>query len=60
MAEILQLHKFSTQSPLLYNALCPSLHNLLYDLRTKCFVLTDKPHMHRYIQLLVCGKLTAS
>jgi hypothetical protein len=42
--------------PLLYNPLCPSLHNLLYDLRIKRFVLRDKPRMHRYIQLLVRGK----
>jgi hypothetical protein len=46
--------------PLLYNALCPSPHNLLYDLRIKGFGLTDKPLTHRYIQLLVRGKLTAS
>jgi len=46
--------------PLLYNALCPSPHNLLYDLRIKGFVLRDKTHMHRYIQLLVRGKPTAS
>jgi hypothetical protein len=45
---------------LLYNALCPSPHNLLYELRIKSFVLRDKPHMHRYIQLLVRGKPTAS
>jgi hypothetical protein len=46
--------------PLLYNALCPSAHDLLYDLRIKSFGLRDKPRMHRYIELLVCGKLTAS
>jgi hypothetical protein len=47
-------------SPLLYNALCPSPHNLLYELRIKLFGLRDKPHMHRYIQLLVRGKPTAA
>ena len=46
--------------PLLYNALCPSPHSLLYDVRIKRFVLTDKPHMQRYIQLLVRGKPTDS
>jgi len=46
--------------PLLYNALCPSPHNLPYDLRIKSFGLTDKPRMHRYIQLLVRGKPMAS
>jgi len=45
---------------LLYNALCPSPHNLLYDLRIKSFGLRDKPRMHRYILLLVHGKPTAS
>jgi len=46
--------------PLLYNPLCPSLHNLLYNLRIEGFVLRDNPHMCRYIQLLVRGKLKAS
>ena len=58
--EILQLHNFFNIVPLLYNALCPSLHNLLYDLRIKCFGLRGKPHMHPYIQVLVRGKPTAS
>jgi len=53
-------HIIFQHSPLAYNALCPSPHNLLYDLRIKGFGLTDKPHMHRYIQLLVRGKPTAS
>jgi hypothetical protein len=46
--------------PLLYNALCPSPHNLLYDLRIKSFGLTDKPRINQYIQLVVCGKPTVS
>jgi len=53
-AEILQLHN------LLYNALCPLRHNLLYDVTIKISGLGDKPHMHRYIQLLVHGKPMAS
>jgi len=52
--------QFINTVPLLYNALCPSPHNLLYDLRIISFGLRDKPHMHRYIQLLVRGKPTAS
>jgi hypothetical protein len=35
------------------------MRNLLYDLKIKSFMLRDKPRMHRYIQLLVCGKLMA-
>jgi hypothetical protein len=58
--QILQLHNFFNTVPLLYNALCPSPHNLLYALRMKSFGLIDKPRMHRYIQLLVRGKPTAS
>jgi hypothetical protein len=46
--------------PLLYNALCPSPHNLLYAPTIKSFGMRDKPRMHRYIQLLVHCKLTAS
>jgi hypothetical protein len=52
--------QFFNTVPLLYNALCQSPHNLLYALRIKSFGLTDKPRMHRYIQLLVRGKPTAS
>jgi DNA topoisomerase VI subunit B len=52
--------QFSNTVPLLYNALCPSQHNLLYDLRIKRFGLRDKPHIHRDIQLLVRGKPTTS
>jgi hypothetical protein len=52
--------QFFNTVPLLYNALCPSPHNLLYALRIKSFEPTDKPRMHRYIQLLVRGKPTAS
>ena len=56
--------QFMNTVPLLYNALCPSPHNLPYGLRIKSFGLTDKlsdkPHMHHYIQLLVHGKPTAS
>ena len=59
-AEILQLHNFFNMVPLLYNALSPSPHNLLYDLRIKRFGLRDKPRMYRYIQLLVRGKPTTS
>jgi len=46
--ETLQVHQFSM------------LHNLLYALTIKCFRLTDKPHLHRFFQLLLCGKLAAS
>jgi hypothetical protein len=52
--------QFFNTVPLLYNALCPSPHNLLYALRTKSCGLRDKPRMHRYIQLLVRGKPMAS
>ena len=52
--------QFINTVPLLYNALCPSPHNLLYDIRIKSFGLTDKPRVHRYIQLLVHGKPTAT
>ena len=50
--------KFFNTVPLLCNALRPSPHNLLYDVKIKNFGLRDKPRMHRYIQLLVRGKPT--
>jgi hypothetical protein len=52
--------QFFNTVPLLYNALCPSPHNLLCALRIKSFGPRDKPRMHRHIQLLVRGKPTAS
>jgi hypothetical protein len=50
----------TTKSPLLFDALCPLPHNLLYALTIKSYGLRDKPQMHRFLQLLVCGKPTAS
>jgi hypothetical protein len=52
--------QFFNMVPLLYNALWPSPHNMFCALRIKSSGLTDKPRMHRYIQLLIRGKPTAS
>jgi len=45
MGRDLTATSFFNTVPLLYNALCPSPHNLLYDLRIKSFGLRDKSHI---------------
>ena len=41
--------------PLVFNALLPSLHKLLYVLRKKRFCLSSEPRMRRFLQFLVRG-----